>query len=54
MFKEGLQVEHARFGVGKIVTIDGNGDNKMATIQFDNHGSKKLLLKFAKLQIVKN
>jgi DNA helicase-2/ATP-dependent DNA helicase PcrA len=52
-FKAGLEVEHARFGKGKIVSIDGNGDNKMATIQFEKDGQKKLLLKFAKLQVVK-
>jgi DNA helicase II / ATP-dependent DNA helicase PcrA len=54
LFKTGLEVMHARFGKGRIVSIDGNGDNKMATIQFEKDGEKKLLLKFAKLQVVKD
>ncbi len=53
-FKAGLEVMHARFGKGKIVSIDGNGDSKMATIKFEKDGEKKLLLKFAKLQVVKD
>jgi DNA helicase-2/ATP-dependent DNA helicase PcrA len=53
-FKAGLDVVHARFGKGKIVSIDGNGDNKMATIRFEKDGEKKLLLKFAKLQVVRD
>lgn len=52
-FKTGIEVEHSRFGKGKIVAIDGNGDNKMATIQFEKDGQKKLLLKFAKLNVIK-
>lgn len=51
--KTGVDVLHARFGKGRIVSIDGAGDNKMATIQFEKNGEKKLLLKFAKLQVVK-
>jgi len=54
LFKAGLEVQHARFGKGKIVSIDGNGDNKMATIQFEKDGPKKLLLKFAKLQVIRD
>jgi DNA helicase-2/ATP-dependent DNA helicase PcrA len=47
-----MEVMHARFGKGTIVSIDGSNDmNKMATIKFDE-GEKKLLLKFAKLKIV--
>ncbi len=53
-FQTGLEVIHTRFGKGKILSIDGNGDNKMATIKFEKDGEKKLLLKFAKLQVVKD
>lgn len=51
--KTGVDVLHSRFGKGKIISIDGVGDSKMATIQFESNGEKKLLLKFAKLQVVK-
>lgn len=53
-FQPGMEVMHARFGKGKIIAIDGNDMNKMATIQFEGEGEKKLLLKFAKLKIVGN
>jgi DNA helicase-2/ATP-dependent DNA helicase PcrA len=50
----GMQVEHERFGNGKILGIEGNDANKKATIQFDTVGSKQLLVKFAKLKIIEN
>jgi DNA helicase-2/ATP-dependent DNA helicase PcrA len=50
--KAGMQVEHARFGPGKVTNIEGPSDNKKATIFFKNVGQKQLLLKFAKLKIV--
>jgi DNA helicase-2/ATP-dependent DNA helicase PcrA len=50
----GMQVEHQKFGFGKITAMEGNNEGKMATIVFQNAGEKKLLLKFAKLAVVKN
>ncbi|MBI1192484.1 MAG: AAA family ATPase [Bacteroidetes bacterium] len=47
----GMQVEHQRFGFGRIVGLEGNSPNRMATIDFAAVGPKKLLLKFAKLRI---
>lgn len=49
--KEGMQVEHGRFGMGKVVKIEGNASDKKATVRFEKHGEKHLLLKFAKLKI---
>ena len=46
-------MKHKIFGTGKILQLDGFGDNQKATVIFENIGQKKLLLKFAKLQIVK-
>jgi len=46
---EGMRVVHQRFGQGQIIELDGNDAKKMATVDFDDHGNKKLLLKFAKL-----
>jgi DNA helicase-2/ATP-dependent DNA helicase PcrA len=45
-------VEHLRFGKGKVISLEGIGPSKKATIQFDKHGTKQILLKFAKLKIV--
>ncbi|WP_295649627.1 UvrD-helicase domain-containing protein [uncultured Mucilaginibacter sp.] len=47
----GMEVEHERFGYGKVVSMDTKPDLK-ATIFFKEVGQKQLLLKFAKLRIV--
>jgi len=48
----GMEVEHERFGFGKVLTLDGNKPDIKATIFFKEVGQKQLLLKFAKLRIV--
>ena len=49
----GVKVNHERFGSGVVQSIEGIGVNKKAEILFESGGVKKLLLKFAKLQIIK-
>ncbi|MEM1136874.1 MAG: UvrD-helicase domain-containing protein [Bacteroidota bacterium] len=49
--KEGLRVEHIKFGFGKITQIDEHGSDKRAKVVFDNFGEKTLILSFAKLMI---
>ena len=46
----GMIVEHATFGEGKVITVEGSGPNKKATVQFNGIGQKQLLLRFAKLK----
>lgn len=48
----GMQVEHERFGTGKVLNLEGAYPNQKATVFFQGAGSKQLLLKFAKLKIV--
>ncbi len=48
----GMEVEHERFGFGKVVSLEGNRPDMKATIFFKELGQKQLLLKFAKLRIV--
>lgn len=48
----GMQVEHMRFGLGKILRIEGVGQDRKAEINFHSGGIKKLLLRFAKLKII--
>lgn len=48
----GMRVEHMRFGLGKIVRVEGMGQDRKAEINFDNGGLKKLLLRFAKLKVI--
>lgn len=53
MIQPGIEIIHQRFGKGKVLSVEGNDNNKKATIFFQKTGQKQLLLKFAKLQIVK-
>ena len=52
--KIGDIIEHQRFGIGTIVMLEGKGDNKKATVNFNNVGTKQLLLKFAKYKVIKS
>ncbi len=49
----GQVVEHDRFGVGKLIEIEDGGANSKAVVDFETGGRKTLLLKFAKLRIIK-
>jgi DNA helicase II / ATP-dependent DNA helicase PcrA len=48
----GDRVSHERFGNGIIIEITGEAPNTTALVEFDDHGRKKLLLRFAKLSKV--
>lgn len=49
---EGCRIEHQRFGIGTVLKIEGTGENTKATVEFQNAGTKQLLLKFAKFAIL--
>jgi len=48
----GLTVFHSKFGEGKVLALEGSGDDARAHIQFPRHGSKWLALAVAKLTVV--
>ncbi|MFT5216287.1 MAG: DNA helicase-2/ATP-dependent DNA helicase PcrA [Glaciecola sp.] len=48
----GNLVKHLRFGKGEVLKIEGKGADVKAEIEFENGGVKKLLLRFAKLDII--
>lgn len=48
----GMQVEHAKFGVGTITAIEEWSNDTKLTVHFNGAGTKTLLMKFAKLQII--
>ncbi len=50
--QSGMQVEHEKFGIGKVLNVEGMLPNKKATVFFEGVGQKQLLLKFAKLKII--
>ncbi|WET02859.1 UvrD-helicase domain-containing protein [Flavobacterium sp. YJ01] len=45
-------VMHERFGKGEVINLEGVGADKKAEIKFEVGGIKKLLLRFAKLDVV--
>jgi DNA helicase-2/ATP-dependent DNA helicase PcrA len=49
----GMEVEHERFGNGKVVAMEGVFPNNKATVSFEGVGQKQLLIKFAKLRIIR-
>ena len=50
--REGDVVEHDHFGRGRIELLVGQGVNARATVRFDFHGPKQLLLQYARLRRV--
>jgi DNA helicase-2/ATP-dependent DNA helicase PcrA len=48
--REGDLVEHAHFGRGRVELLAGSGANARATVRFELHGSKQLLLQYAGLK----
>lgn len=52
LVREGMTVEHERFGRGVIQSIDGTPPNAKAIVVFEGEGAKTLLLKFARLRII--
>ena len=48
----GNVVIHERFGKGEVVSLEGVGADKKAEIKFEVGGIKKLLLRFAKLDVI--
>ncbi len=48
----GMKVTHDQFGEGKVLAVEGNGAQTKATVFFKDYGQKKLVLKFARLQVI--
>jgi len=49
----GKKVNHQRFGRGEVISIEGEGADSKAEIKFANGDVKKLLLRFAKLEVLR-
>jgi DNA helicase-2/ATP-dependent DNA helicase PcrA len=48
--RPGLQVRHARFGLGTIVAVEPLSDDTKLVVRFSSVGQKTLRAKFAKLE----
>ena len=46
----GIRVEHPIFGEGKVIAMEGRGEQTKAVVFFQEAGQKKLMLRFAKLR----
>ena len=51
-YKPGVLVNHNIFGEGTIMELSGQGDYTQIMVEFQQHGTKILAAKFAKLEIV--
>lgn len=50
--KVGAKVKHPSFGIGTVRGLAGEGKDRQATVAFTSVGVKKLLLQYAKLEVV--
>ncbi|MCU1226332.1 MAG: UvrD/REP helicase [Edaphobacter sp.] len=48
--KQGSRVRHPKYGEGIVFRREGDGDDAKITVQFQQHGVKKLVEKFAQLE----
>src|SRR5499427_6655627 len=48
----GTRVKHAKYGYGTILRTEGAGDDLKITISFISHGLKKMIAKYAELELV--
>jgi DNA helicase II / ATP-dependent DNA helicase PcrA len=46
----GARVRHSKYGVGTIIEIEGEGEDRKLTVSFQNYGAKKLVERYANLQ----
>ncbi len=51
-FSPGARVEHPKFGPGSVLSVNGDGEEKIAVIRFDTAGEKKMFVAFAPLKLL--
>jgi DNA helicase-2/ATP-dependent DNA helicase PcrA len=50
LLREGDRVRHPNFGMGRIISLSGRGEQARAKVRFNSAGEKDLVLKFARLE----
>ena len=48
----GTRVKHPMYGIGTVIRMEGAGGDAKLTVSFNNYGLKKLVAKYAKLEVV--
>ncbi len=46
----GIRVRHPTYGLGTIIGVDGEGDDRKLTVSFSDYGTKKLMERYANLE----
>jgi DNA helicase-2/ATP-dependent DNA helicase PcrA len=44
-------VRHSKYGLGTIIEIEGEGEDRKLTVSFQDYGAKKLIERYANLQL---
>ena len=52
-FRLGTRVRHQKFGDGMILNIEGQGAQARIQVNFEQHGSKWLMLSYANLETIR-
>jgi DNA helicase-2/ATP-dependent DNA helicase PcrA len=47
----GTRVRHSKYGVGTIIEVEGEGEDRKLTVSFQDYGAKKLIERYANLQL---
>jgi DNA helicase-2/ATP-dependent DNA helicase PcrA len=47
----GTRVRHSKYGVGTIIEVEGEGEDRKLTVSFQDYGAKKLVERYANLQL---
>ena len=47
----GARVRHSKYGIGTIIEVEGEGEDRKLTVSFQDYGPKKLLERYANLQL---
>jgi hypothetical protein len=48
----GTRVKHSKYGYGTILRTEGSGEDLKLTVSFISHGLKKMIAKYAELEVV--
>ena len=50
-FGPGSTIEHAKYGHGTVLRLEGSGDDTKVTVSFPGYGLKKLIAKYAGIKV---
>ncbi len=50
--RRGARVRHAKLGRGRVLQIEGSGEDMRLIVFFDTKGRKKLLARYAQLEVL--